>query len=110
MTLRFYRRDTRWFADIPDYIAQGGTEDDCEMVSGADEWLDFISKGKDNIVLQIDTKPLANRLDKYHDDDYGATYMAHEYNDRDYNQQMWLCNVTKFLFGDFPQVIYYQKA
>lgn len=37
--ISFYNRDGRWFADLPEYIAQGGTEDECEMVMDADSWL-----------------------------------------------------------------------
>ena len=75
-TIPFYNRDGRWFADLPEYIAQGGTEDDCEMVAGADSWLDFISQGKDKIFLNLSTSPLRNRLTLYDSDEFGATYIT----------------------------------
>ena len=109
MIIRFYNRDGRWFADLPEYIAAGGTEDDCEMVAGADAWLDMLSPSDDNIWLEISESPLKECLKLYSEDEDGGTYIAHEYNEEPYNSMVWLCNVTKFLFGKFPPTIYYQK-
>lgn len=109
-TIRFYNRDGRWFADLPEYIEAGGTEDDCEMVAGADEWLEFLSKGKDNITLTISThQQFSEKLNLYSKDEVGGTYIAHEYKEESVNQVVWLCNVTLFVLGCFPDIIYYTK-
>ena len=109
MLIRFYNRDGRWFADLPDYIAQGGTEDECEMVCGADTWLDYLSEGKDQVFLEVSTtEPLAEQLQYMAEDADGGIYMAWEYGQEPFNHQLWLCEVTKFVFGDFPKFIYYK--
>lgn len=108
-TLRFYNRDGRWFADVPQYIEAGGTEDDCEMVAGADTWLELLSEGKDSISITIaDDEVLEEKLHLYQKDEAGGTYIAHEYKDKDINLVLWLCNVTLFIFGKFPDIFYYK--
>ena len=107
--IRFYCREGKWFCDIPEYIASGGTEEDLQMVSGADIWLGMISNYKDNIILKIsDSEILNEKLNIYEEDEYGATYIAHTYKDMDINHILWLCSVTHWLFGNYPQIIYYE--
>lgn len=111
MKIRFYRRDTRWFADLPAYIEAGGTEEDCEMVSGADTWLDMLSNYQDSVTVSIsDKSPLNEFLVLYNKDEFGGTYIAHSYKENDVNHVLWLCNVTLFIFGQFPDKIYYQTS
>lgn len=108
-TIRFYNRDGRWYADLPDYIEQGGTEEDCEMVAGADTWLEYLSTGViDNLFITLGDEPFGESLHLYYKDEYGATYIAHSYNEEDINHQLWLCPVTLFLFPDYPDIIYYK--
>jgi hypothetical protein len=108
MKLRFYNRDGRWFADVPGWIESGGTEDDCEMVSGADLWLDHLSNG-DNIFLELsEEKHLKEKLEKIEEDEFGATYLAETYKGLFFEHKMWLCPVTKFLFDKYPNTIYYE--
>jgi hypothetical protein len=38
----------------------------------------------------------------------GAWYVAREYMGLDFNLKLWLCDVTTFVFGDYPKVIYYK--
>lgn len=40
---RFVREDNSWYIDLPEYIEQGGSKGDLEMVSGADTMLDIIA-------------------------------------------------------------------
>jgi hypothetical protein len=59
MKLKFYKKDDRWYADVP-----GHTEEENEMVAGSDEFLDYISKGKSEITLEISDIPKQNlRID-----------------------------------------------
>lgn len=108
MKIRFYNRDLRWFADVPSYIEQGGTEDELEMVSGADAWLEYLSSGNDNVFLELSEQPLQEKLNLYSKDEFGATYIAHSFREEDINHTLWLCPVTLFVFGKYPDVIYYR--
>jgi hypothetical protein len=109
MKLPFYKKEGRWYADLPEYIHAGGTEADCEMVAGADTWLDFLSNNGTNITLEIDhQEPLSNKITRIGIDDFGATYIAHEYNEEIVNHVLWICPVTLFVFGEYPETIYFQ--
>lgn len=111
MKLRFYNRDGRWYADLPAYIEAGGSEADCEMVAGADTWLDFLSGYSDQVTLELSVKePLKNSITRISTDDgnFGATYETIEYNGQLRHHILWICPVTLFVFGEFPEVIYYE--
>jgi hypothetical protein len=109
MVIRFYKdEDRRWYADLPEYIEQGGTVEECEMVAGADDWLDFISENSEAITLALsDQDSLTEKIVLYESDEFGATYIAHTYKEEDINQVLWLCPVTLFVFGNYPSTIYY---
>lgn len=107
--IRFYNRYGKWYADLPQYIEEGGTEEECEMILGADTWLDELANDRDGIHIEISTdEPLGEELVLYSKDDSGGTYLAHEYKGEVINHVLWLCNVTLWLLGEFPQVIYYK--
>lgn len=109
--LRFYNRDGSWYADLPEYIESGGTEADCLMVAGADTWLDFLSGYGDQVTLRLSTeKPLKNSIKRISLDDNnsGATYEVVEYEGQLRHHILWICPVTLFVFGVFPEVIYYE--
>ena len=106
--LRFIKEDNRWYIDMPDYIDQGyGTKGNLEMVQGADELCDHISDGEDFVEINVSSKPkdttfikcdripslmpIGKYYDVYNHDDnlFNHTYLT----------QMWLCPVTKYVFG-----------
>lgn len=104
--IRFYNRDGRWYADLPEVIEAGGTEENNEMVSGANTWLDILSGNADTITLDVsDTEPLDEKLTLVQNSGGGADYI-----DVRSGHKMWLCEVTEFLFGHLPVNIFYQKA
>jgi len=106
--IKFYKKENKWYAHLPAYIEQGGTEEECEMVAGADDWLDRLSNyGDDATLLLSDSDPLSERIVLYESDEFGATYIAHTYKEEDINQILWLCPVTVFVFGKYPDIIYY---
>lgn len=104
MKIRFYNRDCRWYADLPDYILEGGTEEECEMVAGADDWLEMLSKGKSNITLEVSEFPIegssALLLKEDEEGNYCEFYSYHK---------MWLCSVIVYVFGRYPDKIYYKS-
>lgn len=111
-TIRFYKEyDHRWFADIPEW---NGDKDDLEMVSNADIMLDIISQGDENLHLTLSTESIGgfDVLDlesKCPEPQNGAYYIMKSYRGIDFDLKMWLCDVTKFVFGDFPEKIYIHK-
>lgn len=103
-SLKFYKEvDHRWFADLPEWK---GEKDDLEMVMGADTMLDIISQGDDIVFLTLSDKPFEGY-------DYLLTLKEEIYDgvlydltSTNFNFEVWLCGVTKFVFNTFPDKIY----
>jgi hypothetical protein len=110
----FVKEGSQWFIDLPEYLAQGGSKADLQMVEGADELLQFIAGGKKRITLQLDREP-------FEDADVlelvelcaapmgGGYYRMHMYRNQRIEKRIWLCDVTLFVFGDMPEHIYFRK-
>ena len=101
--LSFYKElDGKWYIDLPDWE---GSKEDLEMVFGADDILDHLSNGKNNIKIKIS--------EDYFDNSNKIEFirLATEVNDGAFydanGTEIWLCDVTKFVFGYFPKVVYF---
>ena len=107
--MRFYKEsDNRWYVDLPEWT---GTKAELEMVAGADVMLDYMCEGKNEITIVISNEMFegGDKLDfiKLADDiGEGAYYNLFIYKGIELNLDMWLCDVTKFVFGDFPKTIF----
>lgn len=106
---RFYKDNMgRWFINIPEWE---GKPEDLEMVMGADTLLDVIAQGDDSVSVKFSTEPFegANILiiEKHGGEESGAYYLLSEYRGIKFNLQVWLCDVTLFVFGYFPNRIYF---
>jgi hypothetical protein len=111
-TIRFYKEGDLWYADLPEYIAAGGTKEDCLMVEGADTWLNFLADG-DEVTLKVSAmERLKEMLIRECDLGMeGAWYYADKYKGIVIYHDIWLCPVTLFVFdGVYPQKIYYEKV
>jgi hypothetical protein len=111
---RFIRENSGWFIDLPEYIARGGSKADLEMISGADTMLDIIAAGKNEVTLKIDTAPFDNAdeliLTELCDPVLGGGYYhMNQFENKDVNKDLWLCEVTRFVFNDIPARIYVKR-
>lgn len=116
-TYRFYKTESeRWYIDYPEWIEQGGMLEDLEMVSGADEMLDIVAAGETSINLQISTEEFDGASDlifeKFGNTEFsgGAYYLLVDYDGNPVDMVIWLCDVTRHVFGQFPDNIYFKKA
>jgi hypothetical protein len=114
-TLKFEKDpDSKWYVVLPEWEKDRSA---LQMVAGADTWLDILAKGEYHVVLSVSDEELPNatgHLDilKYgspyaEDSEIGAWYSVGPYMGVEYNLDVWLCSVTKFVFGNFPEKIYY---
>lgn len=107
-TLEFYKEDNgRWYIDLPEFLEGGfGGKADLEMVAGADDMLEVVGNGSSRVALEVGEKPFDNAdilLLKYKNDEAGANYKTNISDVKD----VWLCNVTKYVFGGYhPQNIF----
>ena len=105
---KFYKDIGGWFVDLPGWE---GTKADLAMVSGADTMLDIISQGENDIMVLLSTEEFdgSNRLEFLRESPEmgeGSWYLMKTYIGIEYNLELWLCDVTKFVFGTFPKNIY----
>ena len=114
-TYRFYKEDKQWFIDLKWFPKS--LKHHLAMVAGADELLDKLSEGKEEITLQVSSRVFRNdsfildRVLKFPGMFNGAVYSWFngkiEYEIIDKNQ-LWLCWVTLLVFGRYPKTIYFK--
>jgi hypothetical protein len=111
---RFYKDDIGWFVDLPEWTGEKG---ELQMVCGADTFCDILSQGENEIHVTLSTEPFngCDVLDFLYlgriegpEMGSGAWYILDHYADLPFGLTMWLCDVTKFVFGDFPSKIYFK--
>ena len=107
MELTFEKwEDGRWFVILPEY---DGDQENLEMVDGADTFLDFLTE--DGLYVNVDIS-LDNAMDNsmtlrlVAHDEIGGTYQVENLDG--FSQDVWLCNVVHFLFGEHPEIIYFK--
>lgn len=103
-TFNFYKEGNgKWFVDLPEWT---GPKEDLEMVLGADVLLDILANGYHDVSVKFGDEPFE-----------GAKILSYNYNDETegfYDNDawhgpstVWLCHVTQFVFGKYPEKIYY---
>lgn len=111
MILNFYKERTntenQWYIDLPYW---NGDKAELQMVSGADILLHIISDQYDNVSIDISLKIkhsyfCAIKLDK--PCDCGAWYKTSIYGNV---IEFWLCDVTKYIFAEFPNQFWFLKV
>src|SRR5688572_19708647 len=111
----FYKNGLAWYIDLPRYLEQGGEIGDLQMIDGADKMLEILSNGAQKVQLDISTDPFEGAdvltlIEKCDPFIGGGNYLFKDYNGREINQHLWLCQVTEFVFGDIPDKIYVRKT
>lgn len=109
--LNFIKLAGKWFVHLPDYP---GHYSELEMVLGADVMCDMIDTHDIGyITVIVDTEPSENHFTarEYTLDFVNSTTSNGEqdganYRMREFKLDVWLCNVTKYVFGEFPATIY----
>lgn len=107
-TYKFYKDEVHnWYIDLPSYP---GPKADLQMVMGADTMLDLLSQGNGYVYLYIsDLTFIGSTILEFKeltpDLGQGANYkLISEHFDE---MNVWLCDVVKFIFGNFPEKIYF---
>jgi hypothetical protein len=122
--LSFVKEAGIWYADLPEFLESGlGTRANLMMVDGADTFLDHLAQGAFNITLRIAAQSfsgwqvLIQKIRKglnqsllqiigHAPVDYGAYYKVIQLNGQLHDHQLWLCPVTEYVFGSYPDQIY----
>jgi hypothetical protein len=122
--LGFVNENGIWYADLPEFLEQGlGDRDNLMMVDGSDTFLDILSGNQKKVTLKISPnhfdghqchmKKFRKGLNRELLDelghapvDYGAYYQVSTLHGHPFDHQLWLCPVTEYVFGDYPDEIY----
>lgn len=114
---RFYKDENGWFIDLKNFpYGKSKWKWMLAMVAGADDLLDILAEGKDEVTLQVRTSPIPfydGVLEKHVNLGLfkGAFYFSQEgYNREDVSEieSVWLCPVTLWVFLKYPNKIYYK--
>ncbi len=106
---RFYKEEVgRWYVDLPEWT---GPKASLEMVDGADSMLEYMAEGEAEVraILSLKKVQCAYQLQLIRETPEigeGAQYLLEEYLGITINLKVWLCDVTKFVFGSFPKDIW----
>ena len=111
---KFIKEPTgQWYIDLPEWT---GEKADLQMVAGADTMLDYLGKGNNVVELQLSEIPFDGSTVLKLMQDYGkeigagGIYLLENYEGEILNQEMWLCEVTEWVFGKLPPLIYFKKG
>lgn len=112
--MRFYKESGLWFADVPQWK---GSKANLLMVEGADTLLDKLGdeqkrryfRRADDVTLTISTSmdgmPSSTRTLKLIEKcEFDGAYYSYGFKK---NEVCWLCDVTSWVIGYFPETIYY---
>lgn len=112
MIIRFFKEEKLWYADLPAYIDAGGELGECLMISGAPEFLDYLSEKGDEVSVLV----LTDTPEEYKPSEWIHLYrrknvpMEGTYSSNDNFWTMWLCPVTLFVFGCYPDNLFIQRV
>ena len=101
-----------WYLQLPEWT---GDPAELQMVEGADQWLELVGKGNPKINLTLSTKNfdqaavLTLLRTKEQNLGGGGIYYLESYLGATIELKIWLCEVTRFIFDDLPQKIYFLK-
>lgn len=109
--LTFIKLAGKWFIHLPDYE---GHYSELEMVLGADVLCDMVDTfdiGYITATVSDEPKESNFTTKEYVLDFVNSTVSNGEqdganYRLREWKLDVWLCNVTKYVFGEFPATIY----
>lgn len=111
-TYKFYKEGNNWYVDLPEWK---GAKSDLLMIGGADTMLDILSNNETEVTVIIskDHFAAADKLKfvkKAEDVGEGAYYNLETYKGEEKNLSVFLCDVTLFVFGEFPDELYVQEV
>ena len=110
----FIKKDGNWQVHYSNYTYKQGGEVDIELNDGAGSMLNLLSAGNNQVNLLFDRKPFkdADEIELLQTCEpflNGGYYLLRNYEGKEINYQMWLSDVTKHVFGETPEKIYFKK-
>lgn len=95
--------DGRWYVILPEWE---GDREALEMVMGADTMLDIIAQGENLVNVNVSEDPFKDAKFILTLKNYEAGGANYHLTSKLYNFDIWLCEVTAFVFGFLPKILY----
>lgn len=103
-TLKFKKESGIWYIVLKYWM---GSKANLAMVQGADTLLDIMSNGKNEVTVKVGTSKSTQTpkytLERANYQGGGALYNLQS---EEYNFTVWLCAVTRFVYGYMPKEFY----
>lgn len=99
-----------WYLDLLEW---NGDPEELQMVEGADQWLDLVSKSGTKAKLLMSDQNFADAevltLLRVREENLGGggIYYLETYQNEKVELKIWLCEITRFVFKNLPQKIYF---
>ncbi|MDQ7949197.1 MAG: hypothetical protein REI93_10145 [Pedobacter sp.] len=110
-SFKFHKNNqSEWYLELPEW---SGDPADLQMVEGADQWLDLLAQNKNQVVVRLSDHHFEGAeiltLIRLRDANLGGGgyYYLENYRDSLVGIKLWLCEVTRFVFDQIPQKIYF---
>jgi len=116
--LTFYKEGSTWLAYNKE-LWEGGMKYSCTMVAGTDEVLNMLAEGNTKLTLLISQTYirdyriyLVSADEGEFEGETGGDYLVSGYINENRTlgtfgaYRVWLCQVTKYIFGFYPQVMF----
>ena len=110
--IHFIKVNRLWYCDIPHWPK--AFFDNAQMVAGAARLLESMSEGKDEVTVEVAfdekyLKGLPNGYYKARRTAYALTKGAfYDVMALNFMSNIWICPVTLFVLGKYPQFIYFK--
>ena len=110
----FIKKDGNWQLHFSSYTNREGKNRDIELNDGAESMLNLLSEGNNQVNLVFDKKPFqdADEIELLQTCEpflNGGYYLLRRYQGKEINYEMWLSDLTKYVFEETPQKIYFKK-
>jgi hypothetical protein len=109
----YYKFGNCWFLDLPEYIEQGGDEEDLERVGAFHDFLELAALGEDTVVFNLDVEPFdgadSAQLTGSSGGNTGGYYRINSFNDQPVDFELWFNLVLYINQPELPQKVYFKQ-
>jgi hypothetical protein len=110
----YHKFGSKWYLDFPEYLEQGGPEEDLECVGGFSELLDLVSDDDLNATLVFDNEPFTGADEAVLLESSGGTtggyYRLHTFNGQVLDLEFWVNCLVYLQHETLPPRFYLKKG
>jgi hypothetical protein len=112
-TVTYYKFGSRWFLDLPEYMEQGGNEEDLERVGAFHDFLELAALGEDTVVFHLDVEPFdgadSAQLTGSSGGNTGGYYRITSFNDKPVDFELWFNLLLYIKQPELPKKVYFKQ-